>query len=66
LACKTIINNITKCHAAYLIMSQDFAGLTEEGNRHSEALAQSDFTAMLAQMQEWLQNYLGTGEERSL
>ncbi len=47
-------------------MSQDFAGLTEEGNRHSEALAQSDFTAMLAQMQEWLQNYLGTGEERSL
>jgi len=37
-------------------------GLTEEGNQHLQDLEQSDFTAMLAQMQEWLQHCLGTGE----
>lgn len=42
---------------------QIITGLTEEGNHHVQALKQSDFTAMLAQMQEWLQHYLSTGEK---
>ena len=37
---------------------QIITGLTEEGNQHIETLTQSDFTVMLAQMQEWLQSYL--------
>lgn len=41
---------------------QIITGLTEEGNRYVEALTQSDFTAMLAQMQEWLQSHLDTRE----
>ena len=45
---------------------QIITGLTEEGNRYVETLTQSDFTAMLAQMQEWLQNYLDTGEAVTL
>ena len=45
---------------------QIITGLTEEGNRHVETLTQSDFTAMLAQMQEWLQSYLDTEEAATL
>ena len=41
---------------------QIITGLTEKGNQHVQTLQQSDFTAMLAQMQEWLQHYLATGE----
>ena len=41
---------------------QIVTGLSEEGNRHVESLQQADFTAMLSQMQEWLQQYLDTGE----
>jgi mRNA-degrading endonuclease toxin of MazEF toxin-antitoxin module len=40
---------------------QIVTGLTEEGNKHVGTLKQSDFTAMLAQMEEWLQHYLATG-----
>ena len=45
---------------------QIITGLTAEGNRQVEALTQSDFTAMLAQMQEWLQSYLDTEEAATL
>ena len=41
---------------------QIITGLTEEGNRYVLTLKPSDFTAMLARMQEWLQHYLSTGE----
>ena len=41
---------------------QIITGLNEAGNQHIETLEQSDFTAMLAQMQQWLQDYLDTGE----
>lgn len=37
---------------------QTITGLNEEGNQHVQTLQQSDFIAMLAQMQEWLQDYL--------
>ena len=45
---------------------QFVTGLTEEGNSHVEALTQSDFTAMLAQIQEWLQSYLDTEQAATL
>ena len=41
---------------------QIITGLTEEGNRHVETLKQSDFTAMLAHMEELLQHYLATSK----
>ena len=37
---------------------QIVTGLNEEGNQHVETLRQSDFTAMLAKMQEWLADHL--------
>jgi hypothetical protein len=39
---------------------QIITGLTKAGNRHVQTLKQSDFTAMLAHMEELLQHYLAT------
>ena len=41
---------------------QIITGLTEEGNQHIQTLQQSDFTAMLAHMEELLQHDLATSK----
>jgi hypothetical protein len=52
----------TKDDGTYVIWEQIITGLSEEGNLHVQNLRQSDFTAMLGQMEEWLQHYLYTRE----
>jgi len=44
---------------------QNITGLTEKGNKHVKTLKQSDFTAMLAHMEELLQHYLNTRQPKT-
>lgn len=40
---------------------QVLTGLSEKGNHHVKNLRQSDFTAMIGQVEKWMQHYLETG-----